>query len=340
MVDARTASRVQRVKQGVREIAYVTGVSSGCTGFLNAADRARRTGLYVFIGHHVLADDPSDSILTAERLQGRLLHLSKHFDMVSVSEALEWLDNPSMGDRLAAITFDDGYRDNLTVGLPVLEATGVPATVFVCTEPVLTGRPLWFDVVRSAAASDAEALMGLPWVREIAEASPAGDYSLADRLVNSLNQIAPGQRMEKVGELTEVLGGRVDDLAPHLQPLSPDELGRLSASPLITIGAHTHTHSVIGCCGESDLRDDLARNISELERLTGERPTVFAYPKGVTDAPPLPLASLLDELRLKAAFTTQRRINRLNSDRWMLGRFPLGAGPVSTFAWELMQLRF
>ena len=182
--------------------------------------------------------------------------------------------------------------------------------------------------------------MGLPWVREIADESPAGEHSLADRLVNSLNQVAPDQRTEKVGELTEALRGGVDDLAPHLQPLSTGELERLSGSPLITIGAHTHTHSVIGCCGQSDLRDDLARNISELDRLTGEQPTVFAYPKGVTDAPSEQIASLLDELRLKAAFTTQRRINRLNSDRWMLGRFPLGAGPVSTFAWELMQLSF
>lgn len=33
--------------------------------------------------------------------------------------------------RWAAVTFDDGFEDNLTVGLPTLTALGVPATLFV-----------------------------------------------------------------------------------------------------------------------------------------------------------------------------------------------------------------
>lgn len=34
-------------------------------------------------------------------------------------------------ERLVAITFDDGFRDNLTVALPLLEQFNLPATVFV-----------------------------------------------------------------------------------------------------------------------------------------------------------------------------------------------------------------
>lgn len=33
--------------------------------------------------------------------------------------------------RLTAITFDDGFRDNLTVALPLLEKYGLPITLFV-----------------------------------------------------------------------------------------------------------------------------------------------------------------------------------------------------------------
>ena len=38
---------------------------------------------------------------------------------------------PAQADRLVAITFDDGYRDNLTVALPLLEKFGLPMTLFV-----------------------------------------------------------------------------------------------------------------------------------------------------------------------------------------------------------------
>lgn len=40
-----------------------------------------------------------------------------------------------------AISFDDGYEDNLTVAAPILAARGLPYTVFVTSEFVKHGRP-------------------------------------------------------------------------------------------------------------------------------------------------------------------------------------------------------
>jgi len=45
--------------------------------------------------------------------------------------------------KIAVITFDDGYEDNYTVGLPVLERHGVPATVFVVTGDVGEKAVVW-----------------------------------------------------------------------------------------------------------------------------------------------------------------------------------------------------
>lgn len=337
MATAQIEGRIQRVKQGVREIAYMTGVSSGCTGFLNATDRLNRTGLYAFIGHHVVPVGEDAHILSADRLYDRLVHLRKHFDMVSAAEALAWLRDPEPGERLATITFDDGYRDNLTVGLKVLEAASAPATCFVATEPVLTGKPFWFDLVRSAVAEGPNAAMSVPWVRAIAE---QGGRHLADALVHELNQLPPAARDARVAEFADTLDYDIGSMPPHLQPLSPGELADLASSPLITIGAHTHTHSTVSCCSEEQLRDELTQNVTALEQLTGRRPHLFAYPKGATETSSFEIASLLEEVQLQAAFTTQRQINRMKSDPWLLGRFPLGAGPVSQFAWELMQLSF
>jgi peptidoglycan/xylan/chitin deacetylase (PgdA/CDA1 family) len=40
---------------------------------------------------------------------------------------------PETKGKVAVITFDDGYRDNLTLGLPVLQDLAVPATLFMVT---------------------------------------------------------------------------------------------------------------------------------------------------------------------------------------------------------------
>src|SRR5262245_61991916 len=55
--------------------------------------------------------------------------------------------------RAVALTFDDGYRDNLTVALPMLEALGLPATFFLV--PSLLGREVvaWWERLGRAIAS-------------------------------------------------------------------------------------------------------------------------------------------------------------------------------------------
>ena len=45
------------------------------------------------------------------------------------------------------ITFDDGYRDNLTVAAPILEKYRLPATLFLATGYVERGETQWSDTL-------------------------------------------------------------------------------------------------------------------------------------------------------------------------------------------------
>ena len=46
---------------------------------------------------------------------------------------------------LAVVTFDDGYRNNLELGAPVLSSMGIPATVFVVTRDVGKQALTWSE---------------------------------------------------------------------------------------------------------------------------------------------------------------------------------------------------
>lgn len=72
-------------------------------------------------------------------LQIRLLQM-RGYQFTTVSSGLEHLSN---GGRWAAVTFDDGYLDNIVHGLPVLQRLHVPATVYVVTGDVGRSQVIW-----------------------------------------------------------------------------------------------------------------------------------------------------------------------------------------------------
>src|SRR5450432_1946685 len=72
---------------------------------------------------------PGDIDISRERFARQLQWLARWRRVVRLDETLS-----GSSDRLVAITFDDGYRDNLTVALPLLEKFGLPMTLFVAAE--------------------------------------------------------------------------------------------------------------------------------------------------------------------------------------------------------------
>ena len=150
--------------------------------------------------------------------------------------------------RAVLMTFDDGYRNVLTCGLPVLERYGIPAVVFVCTRPVEKQVRFWFDAVAARYGEDAvERAKGL-------------DYA----------------EWRELSDRSEMPAAADDPLAP----LTVGELQRLAAHPLIAIGAHTASHPILSRSAAVAQRDEIDESRTALEGWIGRPPSAFAYPNG------------------------------------------------------------
>src|SRR3954469_6240010 len=101
----------------------------------------------VLLYHRVAAEawDPWNICVDPERFDQQLAALSRVADVVPLSELASRLSAGRRGRPVVALTFDDGYADNLHVALPLLERYGAPATVFIATAWTDRGEPFWWD---------------------------------------------------------------------------------------------------------------------------------------------------------------------------------------------------
>lgn len=95
---------------------------------------AWRPGLRILMYHRVAPLAAYDQLtVSPARFAQQMQELAQH-PVVSLEEGLRALRSGPLRAPLIAVTFDDGYLDNLTEALPVLQRYGIPATIFVTTQ--------------------------------------------------------------------------------------------------------------------------------------------------------------------------------------------------------------
>jgi peptidoglycan/xylan/chitin deacetylase (PgdA/CDA1 family) len=103
--------------------------------------RARAVVLYYHrIGGRDLLTKP------VEEFRRDLIYLSRKYECITLSELCRRLrEGKPLKRRMAVVTFDDGYRDNYTVAMPILQEIGIRATFFVSTGFIGTAREFPHD---------------------------------------------------------------------------------------------------------------------------------------------------------------------------------------------------
>lgn len=83
--------------------------------------------------YHSVGENGARFTLTATEFEKQIAYIASHYQVILLSELVNRLENGESVQGCVCITFDDGYHDNYTVALPILEKYSVPASVFVIT---------------------------------------------------------------------------------------------------------------------------------------------------------------------------------------------------------------
>jgi len=207
----------------------------------------------------------------------QIAFIRSHARCLDLRTAVRLLKDGRLPENSVVVTFDDGYRDNLTLALPILERYDVPATIFVSTGLVERTSPLWWyeleDALRMSEELDTE-WRGRPIRYPLA--SVTEKHRAALELNELVKSLSPVEQAEFLGQI-RATGASA---AHGEEMLTWGELGQLDRSPLITIGAHTRTHPVLSRLTPPELEDELLGARRELEERLGHQVPHLAYPFG------------------------------------------------------------
>lgn len=184
--------------------------------------------------------------------------------------------NPSR-NRFVVITFDDGYADNLTCALPILEKYAAPFTLYVTTDLVEGGGFLWWLGLEQLFREN-DAVEVAPMARRFATVSrraKAGALAAVSAWVGA----DTGRRAPLLRDVFRRYGVSVD-AATRQAGLSPEQLRRLAGHPLATIGGHTVSHPDLTTLSEGEAYREMSDNKAFLENLCQRPVSHFAYPHG------------------------------------------------------------
>lgn len=240
------------------------------------------------IVHHRICDPDhplffgmkSNVSATPEEFGKQLDFLSKHYNVVSLEEVRAWIrGGQTLPPRAVLITFDDGYRDNLTMAMPQLTRRSMPAAIFIATGYLGDCRAFYWDSVaevfkKSKVATAEIPLLGLQKLEYLIEKE-----SVAQRWVEA-TKLLPTNRLEG---LLRSLATALES-APPIKPPSGTHLDWSDISELkqrgIAVGAHTVTHPILSRVPLSQARREIAASKAALEKYLGSSVYAFAYPNG------------------------------------------------------------
>lgn len=240
-----------------------------------AGPRARLT---VLIFHRVLS--APDPLLPGEPdaawFETQMGWIKDWFNVLPLGEAIERLCAQALPARAASITFDDGYADNCTIALPILQKTGLCATFFVATG-YLDGGQMWNDKVIDVVRNATGPKLNL-------SALNLGEYSVAtigdrrrslEHLLNALKYLEPAQRESLAANLA--VAADIETSSGLM--LTTDQVRTLANSGM-TIGAHTVSHPILARVSDAAAISEMVQSKERLEGIIGRSVDLFAYPNG------------------------------------------------------------
>jgi peptidoglycan/xylan/chitin deacetylase (PgdA/CDA1 family) len=306
----------------------IPGIKTGKTFFRWVM--AQVHGGALILGYHRISSSAGESAevcVSPENFAEHLHELRKRTHPLRLSELVQHLRDGTLPDKSIAVTFDDGYADNLYTARPLLEKYEIPATVFICTGYM--GKEFWWDELERLVLSsraDPRTLSLQVGERQFAWMPPQASTATGNReshrqFYRALYQFLLSLDIEDQNPVMEVIRSWSDGLPPDIstpRAMSEEEVLQLVEGGLVELGAHTRHHPMLPQLSLQRQKEEIESSKRDLEELLGQPISGFAYPNGRATAE---AKQIVRDAGFAYACTSLHDVVRPGSDMFELTRF-------------------
>jgi peptidoglycan/xylan/chitin deacetylase (PgdA/CDA1 family) len=216
-----------------------------------------------------------DVVLTELRHEG--------FEIIPLDAVPDRLRHGQRGPPFAALTFDDGYRDNVEHAWPVLRRHNAPWTLFVTTDFLAGQGHLWWIELEDAIARLDRVTLGNGKVLDLPSRTRLEKQVAFEAVYRRLRDGSQERLRAVTADLAAQAGVDTSRLAADLC-LGWDDVEILARAPDVSIGAHTLSHAILAKCEIAAARREISESKALLERRLGLSVRHLAYPFGDSSA--------------------------------------------------------
>lgn len=254
--------------------------------------KARKPGV-VFYGHNVTRKEGVQLLPSLHLKPGELERtieslIALDLDFLSLDDLVELAGKDFKHHKpWVLISFDDGYIENLEVILPIFEKYNKPFAVFVSSNHIATNQRFYSFRTKLAVmyARKPLNLLGIPLP---ADADSKQRMKYYKKVVGRYKKASKPEMLAFIQEVDAVLDEQ-DKQRLYAEyssdaVMSVEQLQRLAASPLVTIGSHCHNHVILNDnVRPEDIEFEMKESRIWLEDTLNTSIPTFCYPNGTED---------------------------------------------------------
>jgi peptidoglycan/xylan/chitin deacetylase (PgdA/CDA1 family) len=258
---------------------------------MNFHNRLSKTGLAIFLLHGVIEKSHHTvrnylrKHLEKDYFYQFLLDIKQAGQPLSMDDVVRHCqDQQEFPPYSFALTFDDGFENNYSIAVPILNDLGLPATFYVTTQFIDENSMSWIDRIEACLEITPEAQLSFPWDVNRYELKNTRDkLEFLDYLRSRVKQDKTIDQDELASSICSQCG--IDEIQSSSDPLdrkmSWQQVREISENERFIVGGHTHRHANMNFLTHDELETEVLTSIRLLREKADIHPRHYSYPEGL-----------------------------------------------------------